>query len=100
MIANYTACSKPWQCKLKFPKAGKEEVHQTNATTCGLLFCEFYGFRKNLEEKLATTVGESAASTSGGYYPEYFLGYCKREDGYQQMKSLPDDFEMHKLYGF
>jgi hypothetical protein len=95
MIAYYMACSKPWQCKLKFPEAWEEEVYPTNAT------CKFHGFSKNLEEKLATIiVGESAAATIGGYYPEYFLGYCNKEDGYQRMKSLPDDFEMHKLYGF
>jgi hypothetical protein len=100
MIAHYTACSKPWQCKLKFPEAGKEEVHPTNATTCGLLFRQFYGFRKNLEEKLATMIVGESTARSGGYYPEYFLGYCNKENGYQRMKSLPDDFKMHKLYGF
>jgi hypothetical protein len=99
MTVHFTACSKPWQCKLDFPEEGREESAPTNATTCGLLFREYFGLRKNLDDQLKTLIGKNTSNAVGKYYPEYFLGYCSARDSYEGM-DIPDDFEMSKLYGF
>jgi hypothetical protein len=105
---HYTACKKPWECEIPFPRVpnAKRKAHAyrlrelTNATTCGLLFRKYFDFRKDIEDRIATVTGTPPSQHNGGFYPEYFLGYCKRSNGYQAMDSLPDDFDMKQVYGF
>jgi hypothetical protein len=105
---HYTACKKPWECEMPFPRVpnAKRKAHTyrlrelTNVTTCGLLFRKYFDFRKDIEDRIAKVTGTPPSEHTGGFYPEYFVGYCKRSNGYQSMDSLPDDFDMKQVYGF
>jgi hypothetical protein len=105
---HYTACKKPWECEIPFPRVpnAKRKAHAyrlrelTNVTTCGLLFRKYFDFRKDIEDRIAKVSGTPPSQHNGGFYPEYFLGYCKRSNGYQSMDNLPDDFDMKQVYGF
>jgi hypothetical protein len=105
---HYTACKKPWECEIPFPRVPNEKRKKhayrlrelTNVTTCGLLFRKYFDFRKDIEDRIAKVTGTPQTQYSGNFYPEHFLGYCKRSNGYQSMDSLPDGFDMKQVYGF
>jgi hypothetical protein len=104
---HYTACKKPWDCTMPFPRVPRARMKQhtyrlqelTNITTCGLLFRKYFDFRKDIEDRIAKVTG-TPSQHNGDYYPEYFLGYCKGSNGYQSMDDLPDSLDMKQVYGF
>ena len=101
---HYTACKKPWECKLPHPRVprNKGQVyrlwHLTDITTCGLLFRKWYELHHDLEHQVRKTNVEPV-NPSGSFHPEYFMGYCKSESGYIPMNPPPDKFDMKQIYG-
>lgn len=102
---HYTACKKPWECRLPHPRVprDKSQVERlqnlTNMTTCRLLFREYFGYRKDIEDKIQAQTDGNVAARDGKFDPEAFLGYCASEGRYNAM-SLPDTFDMKQVYGF
>jgi hypothetical protein len=103
---HYTACKKPWECQLPFPRQTRNPRQQyaadqlTNVTTCGLLFRKWFEARKQVEDLLAnhTRNNYTPQTADGGYYPEYFMGFCKGSNRYLAMKPLPADLDVNKIY--
>jgi len=114
---HYTACKKPWECQLPYPRIPRNPAHAyrlrelTNVTTCGLLFREYFNYRQQVEEWLANKQSQSKTRQqaepqqprriyNGTFHPEYFLGYCKGNGAYDAMEILPETWDMKELYGF
>lgn len=103
---HYTACKKPWQCTLPYPripgpamKAHTYRLQQlTNVTTCGLLFRKYFELRRDVEDRIAAAAGKPVSARTGTFHPEYFLGYCQK--GRYINMELPDGFDMNQVYGF
>ena len=104
---HYTACKKPWQCSLPHPRipGGKRKAHAyrlrelTNVTTCGLLFAKYFEIRQDIEQQIVQQGGFAAKERKGSFHPEHFLGYCRREGGYDSME-IDEQFDMKMVYGF
>jgi hypothetical protein len=105
---HYTACNKPWDCTVPYPRIpnakNKKQTYRlqekTNVTTCGLLHRKYFDFRKDIEDRIAKVTGRPPSQRDGTYFPEMFLGYCKRSTHYLSMDNLPADFDMKQVYGF
>jgi hypothetical protein len=101
---HYTACKKPWECRLPHPRIPKNEQetyrlsHLTNITTCGLLFRKWFELRKDLELQLQKYNVEPAKH-KGAFHEEYFMGYCSSNSMYIPMNPPPVGFEIKQLYG-
>jgi len=109
ITAHFTACKKPWECTVPKPRIPRDKrqvyrlQHLTNATTCGLLFAKYFEYRLDIEQRIARVIGGSSMASdtaSGGYFPEYFRGFCDGAGRYRTMNTLPDDFDMKRVYGF
>lgn len=102
---HYTACKKPWECKIPFPRnpRDKSQVERlqalTNVTTCKLLFAEYFTYRRDIENKIRQVTGQEPVSRDGSFHPDAFLGYCGAAGKYRPI-TLPDSFEMKQVYGF
>lgn len=111
---HYTACRKPWDCMLPYPKTSIDRTQTyrlkelTNMTTCGLLFHKYFQYRYELETLIMQATGNNQATnnrfnydTKSSYHPEYYLGYCRSKGNYISMKHLiPKDFHFKTIYGF
>jgi hypothetical protein len=108
---HYTACKKPWECRLPFPRIPKERNKAqtyrlrelTNITTCRGLFRKYFEMRHEVEALIAASRGATIPMQlpSGGYEPETFLGYCTKQGSYLPMEeTLPPNFNMWEVYGF
>lgn len=103
--AHYTACKKPWECQLPYPRIPriKEHVHRlqelTNVTTCGLLFRKWFDLRHDFENALERFGGVLPSGRDGTFRPEYFAGSCSAEGRYIAMVPPPPDFDIDKVYG-
>eukprot|EP00934_Nitzschia_sp_Nitz4_P009052 Nitzschia sp. Nitz4//scaffold16_size188269//78434//80084//NITZ4_001793-RA/size188269-augustus-gene-0.77-mRNA-1//1//CDS//3329538523//9042//frame0 len=104
--AHYTACKKPWECKVPHPRVprDKAEVHRlqelTNITTCGVLFHKWFELRHGFEDLLQKTGGVQPAPRNGSFRREFFAGSCRGIDDYIPMIPPPEDFDSKLLYGF
>jgi hypothetical protein len=102
---HYTACKKPWECVLPYPRKPQDAQqqyrlnHLTNVTTCGHLFTKWFALRQDLEDELQRTAGVEPAAHEGGFHPEFFMGYCSRQGRYIPMNPPPDGFDMKQIYG-
>lgn len=102
---HYTACKKPWECRIPHPRnpRDKSQVERlqelTNITTCKLVFAEYFGYRKDIEDKIQLASGQLPGARDGSFFPEAFLGYCANSGKYLPM-ALPDSFDMKSVYGF
>ena len=105
--AHYTACSKPWECHVPYPRNPRDKRQQerlnnlTNITTCGLLFKQWFDLRKDYEDLLKDKAGLDPSPRVGGYKTDMFGRYCKAggKAGYIPMAVPPDDFDSKLLYG-
>lgn len=105
--AHYTACKKPWECKLANPRVprDKRQVYRlenlVNVTYCMDLVREWFNLRMEFESALeiASDGQVKPSSRAGTYQDQYFLGYCRRDGGYTAINPPPDDFDIKKLYG-
>ena len=108
---HYTACKKPWECTLPFPrKPGKQNIAHTyrlqeltNVTTCQSLLRKYFEIRQEIEALLRATPRSSFSKnrSRGKYEPETFLGYCAKQGSYLSIeKLLGPTLNMTKLYGF
>lgn len=107
--AHYTACKKPWECVVPYPRVlvPRMKAHAyrlrelTNATTCGLLFGKYFDIRRDIESMLASCLGIVQNVPHGDFHPRYFRGYCEGKGTYISMENtLPSDFNMEQVYGF
>jgi hypothetical protein len=102
---HYTACKKPWECRLPHPRKTRNTADQyrvdnlTNMTTCGKLFEKWFALRHDFETQLEKTAGVVPPNRVGSYEPNSFLGYCKGRGQYVPMNPPPDDFDVSKIYG-
>jgi len=105
--AHYTACKKPWECKVAHPRVPRDKRQSyrlenlVNVTYCMELVREWFVLRREFEEALevASEGKTKPASRTGGYEDGYFLGYCHREGGYVAMEPPPDGFDVKRIYG-
>jgi hypothetical protein len=112
--AHYTACKKPWECTLPYPrkpsKRQKNQKHRlqelTNITTCGLLFRKWFDLRTDFEETVYQQVTAQTNGTKllfrgrdGSYEKQYFGGYCENQFQYIPMEPPPEDFNITQMYG-
>jgi hypothetical protein len=103
--AHYTACKKPWECTLPYPRnpRDKAQVHRlqelTNVTTCGLLFRKWFDLRQEFEDYLQKAGGVRPSKRDGIFHPEYFGGYCSSSGGYIAMEPPSVNFDITKMYG-
>ena len=101
---HYTACKKPWECTLPYPRKTRNAAEQyrvdnlTNVTTCGRLFEKWFMLRRDFETQLEKRAGVTPANRDGSYEPTSFLGYCKGQGQYIAMNPPPNDFNISKLY--
>eukprot|EP00980_Cylindrotheca_fusiformis_P018078 scaffold5799_cov110-Cylindrotheca_fusiformis.AAC.5 len=104
--AHYTACKKPWECTIPFPRRARDAGQQyrldnlTNTTTCGLLTRKWFDLRRDFEDRLQKASGLEPAERSGTFKEATFGGYCKGRGTYIAMNVPPEDFDISKLYGF
>ena len=106
MTAHYTACKKPWECRIPKPRIPrkKDETERlrelTNITTCGSLFKEYFQLRQDVERRIeAATQVQANTTRYGRYNPKYFLGYCDGPGSYLSF-DFPDSIDMKSVYGF
>ncbi len=109
---HYTACKKPWECVVPYPRKAKDARqqyrlhHLTNVTTCGLLFRKWFEARRQVEDLLLerSTINSKnephyqAPTRNGKYHPEWFLGYCHGPGQYIAMNPPPAGFDVNTLY--
>lgn len=105
MTAHYTACKKPWECTIPYPRIprSKKQVHRlqelTNITTCGLLVRRYFHIRSDLEERIRKATGTVVSKSDGKFEPDTFGGYCRGRGSYIAM-NLPTDLDLKSVYGF
>ncbi|KAG7344636.1 hypothetical protein IV203_019032 [Nitzschia inconspicua] len=93
--AHYTACKKPWECTLPYPRKPKQKRKEyklnelTNVTTCGLLFRRWFDLRRDFEDALERAAGVVPSPRNGKYEPQYFGGYCEDRGRYIPMNPPP-----------
>ena len=63
------------------------------------MFAEYFGYRKDIEDKIQVATGHAPIARDGAFEPEAFLGYCANSGKYLSM-TLPDNFDMKSVYGF
>jgi alpha-N-acetylglucosamine transferase len=104
--AHYTACKKPWECSLPYPRKPKNPKQQyrlnelTNITTCGLLFRKWFDLRKDFEAQLQHHAGVMPPPHNGNYEAQYFGGYCHSRGSYIAMIPPPvQNFDIATMYG-
>jgi hypothetical protein len=103
--AHYTACKKPWECAIPFPRRSKDTSQQTrlnnltNITTCGLLTRKWFDLRREFEEQLEKASGVVPAKRDGTFEEASFGGYCKGGGQYIAMNVPPETFDISKMYG-
>jgi len=101
---HYTACKKPWECTLPYPRKTRNPAQQyrvdnlTNITTCGKLFEKWFEYRRDFEMLLEKAAGVLPSTRDGTYEPDSFLGYCKNRGQYIPMNPPPENFDISKLY--
>ena len=108
MTAHYTACKKPWECTVPYPRVpnARNRAHKyrleelTNITTCGKLFNKWFGYREELERWIAHATGSSFKAPDGLLEPQFFRGYCESRGSYMPMQPLRHDFALSQVYGF
>lgn len=109
MTVHYTACKKPWECRIPYPrvpqpgnKAHAYRLQQlTNVTTCRELLHVYFTYRQDVETRIAQALDSKPKTIANGTFEsETFLGYCARSGGYIAMEQLPEDFDMKQVYGF
>ena len=104
---HYTACKKPWECKLAHPRNPRDKKQKyrlqnlVNVTMCMDLVREWFALRKDFEDELRIASGGKAELSfrEGAFQSQYFLGYCSAEGKYLPMKPPPDNFDIKSLYG-
>jgi hypothetical protein len=101
MSVHFTACSKPWQCRLPVAKRSEEldDTFRTNTTTCALQFREFFLYRQDVQDRIEALAGRRLSARTGTFHPETFLGFCD-PSVYKPMLGMPPDFDMKRVYGF
>jgi hypothetical protein len=113
MSVHFTACSKPWQCRLPVAAAAAKRqrksgealvvddtLFRTNTTTCALQFREFFLYRQDVQDRIeALTGGRRLSARTGTFHPETFFGFCDPSN-YKPMLGMPPDFDMKRVYGF
>ena len=105
--AHYTACKKPWECKMAFPRVPRDKKQEyrlknlVNVTMCMNLVREWFELRKEFEDALEIASGGDVKPSprTGTFEDGYFLGYCKSNGGYIPIIPPPDDFDVKKIYG-
>lgn len=104
---HYTACKKPWECVVPYPRQAKDSRqqyrlnHLTNVTTCGLLFRKWFAARQQVEKLLLTKVPSNQyqpPTRNGKYHPEWFMGYCQGPGQYIAMPPPPTGFDVNQMY--
>lgn len=104
---HYTACKKPWECTLPYPRVpGKKRQNHsyrlrelTNMTTCGHYFREYFIQRQEVENRLGARGVQPVAREGGRRYElNSFLGYCKKRSGYQPISSIPENIDLTDLF--
>ena len=104
---HYTACKKPWECKMAYPRNPKDKRQKyrlenlVNVSMCMELVTEWFALRKEFEDELQSASGGKAelSARDGAFESQYFLGYCSGDGRYVPMKMLPDDFDIKTMYG-
>lgn len=105
--AHYTACKKPWECKLATPRVPRDrrQVYRlenlVNVTYCMALVREWFELRREFEDALeaASDGAVRPSPRSGRYQSDHFLGYCNRDGGYIAIEPPPEDFDIKRIYG-
>lgn len=105
--AHYTACKKPWECKMAYPRVPRDKRQSyrlenlVNVTYCMDLVREWFELRREFERALEVASDGLArpSERTGGYEDGYFLGYCRRSGGYIPIEPPPDDFDIERMYG-
>ena len=103
--AHYTACKKPWECKLANPRVPRDKKQSyrlenlVNVTYCMDLVREWFKIRREFEKALEIASDVKPSSRTGTYEDQYFLGYCHRSGGYIAIEPPPEDFDIKRLYG-
>jgi hypothetical protein len=106
---HYTACKKPWECQIAYPRVPRDKrqayrlQNLVSIDNCSKLVKEWFQLRQEFEDALeAASNGQVKPSARNGvYYKEFFLGYCRGENGgnYIPIEPPPDDFDIKKIYG-
>jgi hypothetical protein len=102
---HYTACKKPWECSLPYPRIPKQKNMElklqelTNITACGLLFQKWFDLRQDFESKLQEFGNVLPSPRTGMYQKQYFGGYCQGRGHYVAMNPPPKGFDIRKMYG-
>lgn len=103
---HYTACKKPWECLMPYPRKGKERdayrlSNLNNVTTCLLMLKEWFLLRQDFENALhVASEGKAKLSErDGSFQRDTFLGYCRRSSQYIPLEAPPDDFDLSVMYG-
>jgi alpha-N-acetylglucosamine transferase len=102
---HYTACKKPWECTLPYPRKPKQKNKElklkelTNITTCGLLFQKWFDLRQDFENKLQEFGNVLPSPRTGRYEKQYFGGYCQGQGHYVPMNPPPKGFDVRTIYG-
>jgi len=105
--AHYTACKKPWECKIANPRVPRDKRQKyrlenlVNVTYCMDLVREWFHLRQEFEMALevASNGVVKPSSRNGAYEDQYFMGYCRGSGGYIAMEPPPEDFDMKMMYG-
>ena len=103
--AHYTACKKPWECKVAHPRVprDKKQVYRlenlVNVTYCMSLVKEWFELRKDFEDELKRASGKEPSKRDGRYEDGHFLGYCRGSGGYIPIEAPPDGFDIERMYG-
>jgi hypothetical protein len=103
--AHYTACKKPWECTIPFPRKSRNTDQQTrldnltNITTCGLLTRKWFDLRREFEEQLEKASGVVPAKRDGTFEKGSFGGYCTSKRQYIAMNVPPETFDITTMYG-
>ena len=104
---HYTACKKPWECKIAYPRNPRDQKQKyrlqnlVNVTACMDLVREWFALRRDFEDNLQSASQGKAelSSRNGAFESQYFLGYCSSDGKYVPMKPPPDDFDIKSMYG-
>jgi len=105
--AHYTACKKPWECKMAYPRNPRDKKQKyrlenlVNVTMCMDLVREWFALRREFEDALTVASGGAAklSDRTGGFQDQYFLGYCKGDGKYTAIEPPPQDFDIKRVYG-
>jgi hypothetical protein len=102
---HYTACKKPWECTLPYPRNTKQKNLEyklrelTNITTCGQLFQKWFDLRQDFENTLHKYGNVLPSPRTGRYEKQHFGGYCQGRGHYVAMNPPPKGFDIRRMYG-